>query len=287
MKLSEICTAFPSNNWNCPHPAQALPFQVRAKLRTLFGGLFSSTDRARRRAPTRTGIATRPFEAGDPFSALSMPHLIKKGEWETRVDSAPGRQRATIIFHGYEKLLYSSPQSLVNKAQLALGVAAIIEAAHDSLAQPCELIFISENNLPHAIAVHAPKLRRAQYTYIITDLLFDESGIFNSGEKLLAALTNGGIKHPVVAVVRDVYETTQTNPLEKLSVELLPYKNSTNNSLNSLYSGPFYINNLREQFSHLSKTIESARGTALLIDSNSNLVTLVEQFTQLLAARKN
>lgn len=286
MKLSEICTAFPSNNWNCPHPAQALPFQVRAKLRALFGGLFSSTDRARRRAPTRTGIATRPFEAGDPFSALSMPHLIKKGEWETRVDSAPGRQRATILFHGYEKLLYSSPHSSINKSQLALGVAAIIEAAHDSLAQPCELIFISDSNLPQAISVHAPKLRRAQFTYIITDLLFDESGIFNSGEHLMAALNNGGIKNPVVAVVRDAYETPQANPLEKLSVELLPYKKTTSNTLSSLYSGPFYLNNLREQFAHLRETIKTTRGTALLIDTDSELDTLVEQLTQLLAARK-
>ena len=88
MKFESICNVFPKEEkyWPCLHPSKALPFFIRTYLRQHFGGIFAANDLYKKNTPKRLGIATKPFEMGDPISTISMNHFIKTQELITKID---------------------------------------------------------------------------------------------------------------------------------------------------------------------------------------------------------
>lgn len=258
MRLIDLCTVFPSSDafWPVAKPSRALPFEVRGRIHQWFGGVFAAADLNRRKAPTRTGIAIRPFEPGDPLGAISRAQLLKTGEVHTRVDSAPGRQRAVIVLHGYSQMTFKAEGQVANKGQLALGVGALIEAVHESLSHTCEIVCIKEAPLGEALAGLHAKLAMAHHSYIISDFLFDPKSRDAATLALHEGVLRSGAKRPFVFVIRDGLEWIENNPLQFEAQKMLPYS-AGQSHLPARFSGADYIDNLRAQFERLNSVVAS------------------------------
>lgn len=232
------------------HPARVFSGDLRIKIRRRFGSLTASSDLARLQSPHRQGVALRPYESGDSLRTLSRSHLLKRDEAWTRTDWAEGRQRCGIVLHGYPALAFRAPESEVNKGQVALAAAGLIELAHDGLGHGVAVKCIDYPDLDRGLMGLGSWLRRCDYLYVLTDLLFDSTSVAASGERLLNALIGTGKRRVFVGVVRDRLETPDGNRLVREGWELEPFE-QLGNTFEVVYSGEEYGENLRRQLQSL------------------------------------
>ena len=280
MRLFDLCTSFDAsqNSWAHPNPARALPFDLRAKVRLRFGGIFAASDITRRRSPSRLGVSLRSYERGDPTRTLATHHYLRTGELLTRTDSAPGRQSACIVFHGYETLLFQSADSLGNKGQVALTVAAIIQEMHASVGHVCKIHFSGEKNLPETLVSLQKTIRKSQSVYILTDLLFDPSSRDSASERLAEALFKCQVRHPSLFVIRDPLEWVENNPLVESPTELLTFKGAGAAGSHT-YSGNAYLENLVMQMKVFEQS-DTLKSPAQVITGNHTLESVISNLSR-------
>jgi hypothetical protein len=264
MNFESICGVFPKdeNFWPCPHPSSALPFFIRSYLRQHFGGIFAANDLYKKNAPSRLGVATRPFEIGDPISTISKNHFIKTQELLTRVDYGSGRQRVVVVFHSYPNMTYQSELSAINKGQLANGVTAVLEEAHKSLAHSFQMIKVTNPDLFEGCKLVGKQFQNADYAYFISDLLFDTSDTHAAANRVLEIIKFFHLKKAIFIIARDPMEY----PSEEIEVEeLVPWKQNKD-SINPFYfSGNTYHKNIHNQISFFNHKMTG----------NNNLIRVV------------
>jgi hypothetical protein len=276
MRLSDFCTVFPDNpeDWPPAKLSSALPFPLRAKVKARFGSILAASDMARLKAASRLGVALRPFEPGDGLSTLSRSHLLRTGEVLTRVDFAPGRQKAGVIFHGYEDMRFRSSIQQPNKGQIALGVSAFLEAAHGSLSHEFQMLCFKSQELGKNIKELKKTIRGWNFCYIITDLFFDKVGLEASGTQLMNALTEIGVSKPLVFLARDPEEWPQASvPLSQQRL-LKPFAVGEEDPF--FYSGKEYVENLRLQFKLFNESLKTIGGEAHIVTQSTTAHEIVE-----------
>ncbi len=264
MNFESICDVFPKEEkfWPCPHPSSALPFFIRSYLRQHFGSIFAANDLYKKNSPTRLGVATRAFEIGDPISTISKNHFIKTQELLTRIDYGSGRQRVAVIFHSYQNMSYQSELSFINKGQLANGVTALLEEAHRSLAHSFQIINVTNHDLFEGCKQAGKQFHNSDYTYFISDLLFDTSDTLSAANRALEIIKFFHLKKAIFIIVRDPMEY----PNNEVEVEeLIPWNYNKNFKSALYFSGNSYYNNIRNQIDFFNKKMTG----------NNNLIKVV------------
>lgn len=275
MRLFDACTVFPSarENWIVPHPGRALPVHVRAKLRASFGSLFSASDLARLKTPSRLGIALRPYESGDALKTLSLQHYVRTQELATRIDTASGRATAGIVFHAYENMEFSS-SNLGNKAQLGLVLSAVLEVLHEAHLHHVEVLFVTERDFQVGLKKISQKIARWNFRYLISDFLYFENKEDALKPQIAQALQELGLSSSHVFIIRDLLEQPQNNQLSDVSDALIPFGES-DHTTNQFFSGENFVKNLQNQLMHIERSLTSVGGHSLLVTGNTELAQIV------------
>ncbi|WP_186643861.1 hypothetical protein [Fluviispira vulneris] len=278
MNFEKICSVFPSEKkyWPCQQPSRALPFYIRAHLRNLFGGVFSANDLNRRNLPSRLGITIKPFEKGDPISAISKNHFIKTQNLLTRTDYGQGRQRVVVLFHCYDNMLYQSEKTLINKGQLAIGITAILEEAHRSLAHSFDIFPIYDNDLFSGALLHNKRLISADYIYIITDLLFDATEPFAAAENALQLINYMHLKQCVFFITRDPLEYPIKDNINSTIEELIPWEKNDSSKSTYYFSGSEYQINSRNQINYFKNKALESKSIVQVINPHDNLSEFIQ-----------
>lgn len=244
MKIFDLCTVFPKskNEWGEPKPERALNLEVRAKIKESFGSIFAASDLARRNSPSRLGLTSRNYEWGDPFRAVHLPMFARTGNFFTKLEEAPGRAQAVVVFHSYSNLEFQNKTAPANKGQVGLWIASVLRILHLNLSQTCQLFYVNSENLYQGILPFIKKLRQAKFVYIVTDGFYlNEKTVEN-----LAELSEN-LKIAHLYLVRDPQEWTQNNPLSESHFELFSGDESKK------FSGTSYITNLEKHWEKISK----------------------------------
>lgn len=274
MKFESICDVFPKEEkyWPCPHPSKALPFFIRTYLRQQFGGIFAANDLYKKNTPTRLGIATKPFEIGDPISTISKNHFIKTQELLTRIDYGAGRQKVVVIFHSYPNMTYQSEKSLINKGQLANGLVAIIEEAHSGLAHSFQIVNVTAKDLFEGCKYVGKEFHNADYAYIISDLLFDSQDNYSAANKAIEIINLFHLKKAIFLITRDPLEC----PNEETEIEeLIPWKKNNYDNKSNHFSGSEYKKNIESQFNFFSSKLFEKNHLARIIHSKETLISFI------------
>nr|BFD32447.1 hypothetical protein GTC16762_20650 [Pigmentibacter ruber] len=255
MNFEQIASVFPMEEkyWPCVNPSKALPLAIRSYIKEKFGGIFSANDFFKKNSPSRLGIATRPFEIGDPIVTISKPHFIKTNELLTKIDFSPGRQKVIVIFHNYFNMAYFSEKSKINKGQLANGILAILEEAHKGLSHFFKILPVNTIDLFSGSKQYQTELQNAEYVYFITDLLYIHDNHLAAAKNVLELLKNFKIKKAVFLLPRDPLETTKLN--ENIE-ELIPWKNDINIKNNIYFSESEYYKNIENQITFLRNEVK-------------------------------
>lgn len=275
MNFENICSVFPEEekSWPCPHPSSALPFFIRTYLRQQFGGIFAANDLYKRNSPSRLGIATRPFEKGDPISTLSKNHFIKSQELLTRVDFGSGRQKALIIFHSYPNMSYHSELSQINKGQLANGVIAILEEVHKCVAHSFNISKVTNHDLFEGCKLLNKNFQNSDYVYFISDLLFDPTDTWAAAHKAIEITKHFHIKKAIFIIVRDPMEY----PENQIDVEeLSPWDQDKKLKKSFYFSGNTYHKNIHEQIKFFNEKIMGNNNIVRVLSPKENLSNFVD-----------
>lgn len=275
MKFESICNVFPKEEkyWPCLHPSKALPFFIRTYLRQHFGGIFAANDLYKKNTPTRLGIATKPFEMGDPISTISMNHFIKTQELITKIDYGPGRQKVIVVFHSYSNMTYQSEYSTINKGQLANGLVAIIEEAHSGLSHSFHVLNVTAKDLFEGCKYIGKEFHNADYAYIISDLLFDTEDNYAAANKALEIIKYFHLKKAIFLITRDPLESP--NEEEEIE-ELIPWEKNKNENKTIYFSGNEYKKNIEEQFNFLSQKLREKNHLAKIVNSKETLMSFID-----------
>ncbi|KAB8033766.1 hypothetical protein [Fluviispira multicolorata] len=278
MNFENICSVFPSEEkyWPCQHPSRALPFYIRAHLRNLFGGVFSANDLNKRNLPSRLGITIKPFEKGDPISSISKNHFIKTQNLLTRVDYGHGRQRVVVLFHCYENMLYHSEKTTINKGQLAIGITAILEEAHRSLAHSYDIFAVKEKDLFAGALLHNKSLRVADHIYIVTDLLYDSTEPFAAAENSLKLINYLHLKQCVFFITRDPLEYPIINNDSSQIEELIPWENKDISKNSHYFSGNTYQINSQNQIKYFQDKALESKSIVNVVSPHDNLSNFIQ-----------
>jgi hypothetical protein len=247
--LFDLAKRFPEDPaaWDITQPVRAIGKDLRIHIRRRFGTLQTAHDLARPRSPDRLGISVRPYEAGDPIRAVSASHLFKTDNLQTRTDFAPGRRSALVLLHLYENMRFLSNDSPAAKGRVALAVAGLIQAVHESLGQSCRVLPIQSWELDTALVNSTAQYRRANELYIISDLLFDNSSREAAVRRLRTSCLESKFANGYLVVVRDALEHPDENRLGEKSANLKPYAETWSADHPELFSGLQYGENLRHQ----------------------------------------
>ena len=275
MNFESICGVFPKEEkfWPCPHPSSALPFFIRSYLRQHFGGIFAANDLYKKNSPSRLGIATRPFEIGDPISTISKNHFIKTQELLTRVDYGSGRQRAIVIFHSYPNMTYHSELSAINKGQLANGITAVLEEAHKGLAHSFQIIKVTNHDLFEGCKLIGKQFHNADYAYFISDLLFDTSDTHAAANSALEIIKFFHLKKAIFIIARDPLEY----PNEETAVEELIPWDQNKSIMNSIYfSSNAYYKNIQNQIDFFNHKMTGNKNLIKVVHSKESVRSFID-----------
>lgn len=261
-------------------PARALNTSLRVRVRRSFGGILAAADMARVKSPQRLGISLRPYEVGDPMRTMSRAHLLKTGELMTRTDFSPGRQNCGVIFHGYENQEFKGLESLANKGQVGLSVAALIQTFHEYLSHSFDFVCLEDKDLGKALKLLSRRSSSWDYTYVISDFLFDSSSPTASADAFYEGMVSMGFKRGAAFVVRDPLEALWNNRLFDRSASLIPYMmDSPNDSLEEgadyLYSGREYGRHLKEQLDDFSSRAQKYGISTNVFDGRASVESVL------------
>lgn len=282
MQWENICSIFPNSlaQWPVAHASAALPFFIRARIREAFGGVLAASDLNRKTSPQRFGIAVRPFEQGDPISTLSRSHLVKSQQLFTKTDVSQGRQRAIVLMHAYENMLFASQPGGVSKGQLAHGLSAVVQEVHQSLAHAFSVHAIRSANFYEGLQPFMSLLKQAHAVYIITDLLFDTSSVQASCQQVESVLKYTKCKNINFFLVRDVLELASPQNSAQGVVQMFPYGTSAEKEGN--YSDAVYVANLRTQILEFKEKMQGQAHTVRVVTAQDD----VNDFIQFLLHEK-
>lgn len=271
MQWENICSLFPNSleQWPVPHASAALPFFIRARIREAFGGVLAASDLNRKTSPQRFGIAVRPFEQGDPISTLSRSHLVKSQQLFTKIDVSQGRQCAVVLLHAYENMLFASKPGGVSKGQLALGLGAVVQETHQSLAHAFSVHAIRSPNFYEGVLPLLGLLKKAHAVYIVSDLLFDSSALHASCRQVEHFLTHLPLKKVNFFVVRDLLEVVSPENSAQGVVQMFPYGSRDEKVGN--YSDALYFENLRAQLEEFTKKMEMQAHAVRLVTAQDDV----------------
>lgn len=271
MKLAELCTAFPQNTdtLHVRNPGAAIPATIRCKLRSMRGHLQAALDYHPQRSPNRLGLGLRPYESGDPMRSVSLRHWLLQDQLLTRTDVSPGRFHVSIVVHNYPNMNFRSSEQLPTKHQLAWAVAGMLQMLHEQNAQKVDIIVIHERELGQQMARLTARIKRSQFCYVVSDVLFNPSSMAASARDLTAAINLIRMRRGMAVVVRDPLESADTLPdIENNSLAFIPPDSkeltpSLSPQSTQWHSGPGYFENLRAQLADLHERLQNVGWTCL------------------------
>ena len=284
-------------------PASVFPFELSRGFKQRIAGLFAANDRTRLRSPNKSGPSTRPYEGGDALKDLSRAHLFRLDELHTRVDSSPGRQRATVVLHLGPNMEFGSGSfsSTANKGQIALAAAGMLQLVHEGASHDVSFLAHFSPSLGDFLSSIEHLLEKSQWLWVVSDVLEvpSQGNTFASNQRtspshghsnvapqvkierdggaanLLPFLATNMRRKCGLILVRDALElplqTTESTAL------LTPFQgrqpripNSNKEEANlggNLFSGVTYLQNLTTQLD-LLETLARKANTALVLAHN-------------------
>lgn len=215
MLLFDLASHYPKSVHNISSLALGLPNQVRISLAQNFGHIAAALDHHHSKSSSRMGIELRDYQPGDKLQAVSVQNWLRTNRLESRIQESPGRQFILVALHLYENMNFESQN--INKVQVALACAALIERLHLNHSHSVSFVVFSDANIEHAVA-HKPALERYQDVYILSDFLHrnPEEGLDIESLNTIATRT----KTHLIAV-RDPLEWTEASLPE---FDLHPYR---------------------------------------------------------------